>query len=110
MDIKKIKRIFVPIIIFWVLLGGYSYETFGERNLFEYITYLLIGFYVCLDIKTKWKYLIVGFLVWNVVEESVIILGRDDFNLMNSIWIKVSLALILAMIIGLIKEKKTQPQ
>ncbi len=107
---KEIKRLVRILIIFWILCGGYFYEFFDCRNLFEYITYLLVGIYICLDVKTKWKYLLLIVLIQNVVEESIMILGDEDINILNNIWISGIVILLSAMIIGLIKEKKTQPQ
>ena len=74
---KKTKRIFPAVIVLWTLIGVYFFEYFGNRDLFLYITLLLLGIYVSKDIDSTLKVLWVCLLAWNVTDELGLILGHD---------------------------------
>ena len=81
MDYSKIKGVVRILIIAWILFIGYFYELTDTRNLFEYITYFLIGSYISFDIKTDWKYLLMFILVWNIADETALVFANDNFKL-----------------------------
>ena len=71
----------ISILIGWTLVGFYVFEFFEQRSLFEYITLLLIGLYVSLDIRTEWKYMWLLLLTWNVIDEIVAITFNNYYYL-----------------------------
>ena len=74
---EEVKRILRITIAIWVIVAGYGYEFLGHRDLFEYITFLMMWGYVSFDIKTEFKHLITALLLWNVADESVVVFGVD---------------------------------
>jgi len=107
MAIEKIKRIFAAICIIWLLFGSFLYVLFGNRDLFEYITLLMFGIYISFDIKHSAKYLLIGLLAWNVIEETTLIIGNDWINLDYIInFVRITIASITIITIGIITKIK----
>lgn len=72
-------------LVFWTLAGGVFYEFWDEvaiRNLFESLTFLIVGLFACLYIKTPLKYLWIFLLTWNVADEIAFIFTNDSFRLL----------------------------